>query len=124
MEWELGTLSEKLGGRLVGNGKRRICGVSSPGSPVEGCLVVAWDRKALDSIPAGTPVVAPFGWIGGGRDGIETEDPGRPSGRSWPFLRRRPGRLAESTKRPMFRQKPPWTRTLPSGRFASLRTGP
>lgn len=75
MDWELGALSKKLGGRLKGNGKLRICGVSSPDSPGDGRLVVAWDRKTLDSVPVGIPVVAPFGWIGTGRDGIELEDP-------------------------------------------------
>lgn len=75
MEWELGSLAEKLGGRLKGNGNRKIYGIASPGTPREDSLVVAWDKKALSSIPETTPVVVPPGWVGEGRDGIELEDP-------------------------------------------------
>jgi hypothetical protein len=66
MEWELGSLAEKLGGRLKGNGNRKIYGIASPGTPREDFLVVAWDKKVLSSIPETTPVVVPPGW-GGGR---------------------------------------------------------
>jgi len=75
MEWELGSLAEKLGGRLKGNGTRKIYGIDSPGAPREDYLVVAWDKKILSSIPGTTPVVVPPGWVGEGRDGIELEDP-------------------------------------------------
>lgn len=75
MEWELGFLAEKLGGRLKGNGKRVIRGIASPNAPREDALVVAWDRKVLSSIPETSAVVVPPGWLGEGRDGIELEAP-------------------------------------------------
>jgi UDP-3-O-[3-hydroxymyristoyl] glucosamine N-acyltransferase len=75
MEWELGTLAEKLGGQLRGNGKRKIYGIASPATPQENFLVVAWDRKVLSSVPETIPVVVPPGSAEDGRDGIELEDP-------------------------------------------------
>ena len=75
MEWELEALAEKLGGRVKGKGKRRICGVASPDFPREDFLLVAWERNVLSTVPEGIPVVVPSGWVEEGRDGIEVEDP-------------------------------------------------
>ncbi len=75
MNWKLEDLAERLGGRTVGNGARTVSSICSPETPGEGCLVVAWDRQMLASLPAEIPAVVPVGWTEAGRDGIEVSDP-------------------------------------------------
>ncbi len=75
MDWELEALAKALGGHVKGNGRRKVRGIATPDSQQEGFLLVTWERKIMTSVSKRTPVVAPFGWIADGQDGIEIEDP-------------------------------------------------
>jgi UDP-3-O-[3-hydroxymyristoyl] glucosamine N-acyltransferase len=75
MGWTLETLAKRLGGKVKGNRELEISGIASPHNPRPGLLLTVWEKKILVSVPETVPLVAPFGWIEEGRDGIEVQDP-------------------------------------------------
>lgn len=61
-------------GKIVGDATLPVRGVQNPGGKVPDRIVVCRDRKSLDSIEPGVPLVAPEGRIPDGFSGVEVQD--------------------------------------------------
>ncbi len=71
----LGEIARFLKGAVVGDADRTVAGVAAPDQARADALCVVWERRLLDRLPPGTPVLAAPGLIPPGRDGVEAPDP-------------------------------------------------
>jgi UDP-3-O-[3-hydroxymyristoyl] glucosamine N-acyltransferase len=74
MEITLDRIARLTGGRVVGDGRRIIRGVSSPDEAKEDMLCVIWDGAVLEKMPRNIAVLSGEGTLSG-RDGIEMASP-------------------------------------------------
>jgi UDP-3-O-[3-hydroxymyristoyl] glucosamine N-acyltransferase len=73
-EVTLDRIAGLTGGRVVGNGRRVIRGVSSPEDASEDMLCVIWDRTVLERVPRNIAVLSEEGVLSE-RDGVELASP-------------------------------------------------
>ncbi len=73
-EITLSRIAEITCGRVVGDGSRLVCGVSSPENARADMLCIVWEKRLLRHIPDGVPVLSGRGLIEG-RDGVEADHP-------------------------------------------------
>ncbi|MGC9372439.1 MAG: UDP-3-O-(3-hydroxymyristoyl)glucosamine N-acyltransferase [Thermovirgaceae bacterium] len=72
----LGELAERIGSsRVVGNPDRPLLGVQLPGGKSPDRITALWQKQMLKDLDEDIPVIVPPGWMEGGRDRIEMDDP-------------------------------------------------
>ncbi|MDR1137088.1 MAG: UDP-3-O-(3-hydroxymyristoyl)glucosamine N-acyltransferase [Synergistaceae bacterium] len=73
-EITLDLIAGLTGGRVIGDGRRIIRGVSSPEDASEDMLCIIWDKAVLERVPRNIAVLSEEGTLCG-RDGIELTSP-------------------------------------------------
>jgi len=73
--FSLEDIAKEVGGSVRGDPRRLVSGVTSPWSADASRITAVWEKKVLEGLPEGVPLLAPPGWIEAGRDGVEVQNP-------------------------------------------------